>query len=148
LISSSAAVSGYPENTFRSRELAPKAVTLYGLTKALQEVIAEQFHREHGLQVAVMRTFSVMDADTMVDKYGEHIQFYSVGLTDRRDIGEAARLAVELPDLTYEVFYVEGTAESEQVCDMAYTRDRLGWTPQYDFKWLPTREEYEKQQGR
>jgi len=147
LISSVGAVNGYPADVFRSRDLHPKAKEIYGLTKALQEVIAEQFQREHDLEVAVIRTSWVMDADTMITKYGDRVPHYCVGLTDRRDIGEAARLALELPDLKYEVFYVEGTPESAEKEDLAYTRERLGWTPKYDFKWLPTREEYEKRQA-
>ena len=98
------------------------------------------FQRIHDLAVSVLRIGWVMDADTMVDKYGRHRPFYSVGYTDWRDIGDAARLALECPDIAYEVFYVEGTPESAERCDVAYTRQRLGWQPKYDFTWLPVQE--------
>ena len=72
----------------------------------------------------------------MIDKYGQHRSQYCVGYTDRRDIGAAARLALEHADIGYEVFYVEGTPESAGRCDIAYTRQRLGWEPKYNFKGL------------
>jgi len=56
---------------------------------------------------------------------------------DRRDIGEAARLALELDGLGFEVFYVLGTPEALERADVAYTRDRLGWRPTHDFAGLP-----------
>ena len=39
----------------------------------------------------------------------------------------------------YEVFYVYGIPEADQHADVAYTRERLGWTPQYDFSRLTAR---------
>jgi hypothetical protein len=56
---------------------------------------------------------------------------------DDRDIGLAARLAMETPDLGYEVFYVLSSPEAEKCYDVAYTRTRLGWKAQHDFMWLP-----------
>jgi len=147
LVSSDGVRGGYPEGTFGSRDLPPKGNDMYTLTKTCQEVIAEQYARVEGMGVAVLRIGWVMDADTMVNKYGREIPHYCEGLTDRRDIGEVARLACELPDLGYEIFYVFGTPESDAKCDAAHTRRRLGWKPKYDFKWLPTPEEYEKQKA-
>ena len=144
LISSTGVLAGYPKDRlkFYSRDILPKGNDLYTLTKACQEVLGEHFQRLHQFAVAVLRIGWVMDADTMIDKYGKKIPWYCAGLTDRRDIGEAARLALECDDITYEVFYVEGTPESAECCDIAYTRTRLGWKPKFDFKWLPTEKEY------
>ena len=147
LISSDGVRGGYPEGTFGTRDLPPKGKELYTLTKACQEIIAEQYSRVAEIAVAVLRIGWVMDADTMIDKYGKKLPHYCEGLTDRRDIGEVARLSCELPDLGYEVFYIYGTVETDAQCDAAYTRTRLGWTPKYDFKWLPTIEEYEKRKS-
>jgi len=73
-----------------------------------------------------------VDADSLVNKYGQEIEFYTPDLIDRRDIGEVARLTLELPDLGYEVFYVFGGDDVENY-DFQYTRDRLNWTPAHDF---------------
>lgn len=143
LVSSTGAVSGYPKDTHLSRDLVPKATDIYGLTKACQEVIAEQFQREHNLQVSVLRLGWVMDADTMITKYGDPILWYYPTLIDRRDIGECARLALEKDDITYEIFYVLSALDHASV-DVAHTASRLGWKPRFDFKWLPTREEYNR----
>ncbi len=137
LISTTDVAAHGAKDAFWSCDSVPRGGDLYALTKACQEVIAEQYHRVHHLAVSVLRIGWVMDADTMIDKYGQHRPHYAIGYTDRRDIGEAARLALECPDMGYEVFYVEGTPESAARCDMAHIRDRLGWKPAYDFKWLP-----------
>jgi len=144
LISSDGVRSGHPKGTFGTGDLPPKGNDLYTLTKACQEVIAEQYARVEGMGVAVFRLGWVMNADTVIDKYGKKIPHYCVGMTDPRDIGQAARLACELPDLGYEVLYVYGTPEADESCDAAHARRRLGWKPKYDFKWLPTAEEYER----
>lgn len=139
LMSTNGVAGNTKKDEFRSCDSFPRGRDMYTLTKACQEVIAEQYQRLHHLAVSVLRIGWVMDADTMIDKYGQHRPFYEVGYTDRRDIGEAARLALECPDRGYEVFYVESTPESAGYCDMARIRDRLGWKPKYDFKWLPVR---------
>ena len=136
VISSSGVLAGYSKDkvSFYTRDLFPKGNDMYTLTKGCQEIIAEQFQRMHNLSVSVLRLGWVMNADTRIDKYNTPHPKYSVGMTDPRDIGEAARLALERNDLTYEVFYVEGTAESIHHCDVEYTRTKLGWTPKYDFR--------------
>jgi len=145
LVSSPASVGGHGERgTFMARDLplkpSAKFSGLYSLTKACQELIAEHYQREHQMQVAVLRVGYILSADDpqqVVDKYGRHTRLRHRGSTERRDIGQAARLALEAPDLGYEVFFVLGAPEAEKWCDVAYTRERLGWRPQYDFTWLP-----------
>ena len=66
--------------------------------------------------------------------------FYEVMLPS----GLAARLAMETPDLGYEVFYVLSSPEAEKCYDVAYTRTRLGWKAQHDFMWLPPAEDLPK----
>ncbi len=138
LISSESVIKGHPPR--RTVDLPYRGETLYGLTKVCQEVIAEQLQREHGLEVAALRVgyiLSAEDREHVVDKYGKHIRERNAPCTDRRDIGEAARLAAELEGLTYEVFYVMGAPEADTVYEMAPTFDRLGWRPRHDFTWLP-----------
>lgn len=140
LISSESVVMGHPAPPRRTTDMPYRGATLYGLTKVCQEVIAEQFQREHGLAVAALRVGYILSADDpnrVVDKYGKRIQERNPPCTDRRDIGEAARLAIELPDLGYEVFYVLGAPEADRFYDMEPTFRRLGWKPRYDFTWLP-----------
>ena len=140
LISSESVVMGHKVPPRRTTDMPYRGTTLYGLTKVCQEVIAEQFQREHGLEVAALRVgyiLSADDPDHVVDKYGKHIHERNPPCTDRRDIGEAARLAIELPDLKYEVFYVLGAPEADRFYDMEPTFRRLGWKPRHDFTWLP-----------
>ncbi len=140
LISGEITVMGHKIPARRTRDLPLKSFGIYGLTKVCQEVIAEQYQREFDLQVAVLRVgyiLSADDPDNVVNKYGKRIKERNPPCTDRRDIGEAARLALELPDLGYEVFHVLGAPEAVEVYDVEYTYQRLGWKPKYDFTWLP-----------
>jgi nucleoside-diphosphate-sugar epimerase len=129
LISSESVVMGHKVPPRRMTDMPYRGAALYGLTKVCQEVIAEQFQREHGLEVAALRVgyiLSADDPDHVVDKYGKHIQDRNPLCTGRRNIDEAARLAIEPADLKYEVFY-----------DLEPTFRRLGWKPRHDFTWLP-----------
>jgi nucleoside-diphosphate-sugar epimerase len=137
LISSTGAVSGNDDHLFRSRDLPLRGTDMYSLTKALQEEVAEHYHRVHGLEVAILRPSWVVDADNLSTKYGTQVPEFSSGLIDRRDVCEAARLSCELPDLTYEVFYISGPQEACATMDVAYTIRRLGWAPRYRFETMP-----------
>jgi uronate dehydrogenase len=137
VVSSSGVTYGYRDREFCEHDLAPRSRGIYGLTKVCQEVIAEQFQREHGMQVAALRVGCIIDGDKMEDKYGKKFVYFGEPLTDRRDIGLAARLALELPDLEYETFYVMCTDQAQAHYDVAYTRQRLGWKPQHDFTHMP-----------
>ncbi|HUT61323.1 MAG TPA: NAD(P)-dependent oxidoreductase [Phycisphaerae bacterium] len=144
LVSSTASIGGnLRQGSFATRDLPlrPQAFSgIYAMTKACQEVIAEYYSREQQMQVAVLRVGYILSADDpnhVVDKYGEHIAVRHGGGTERRDIGLAARLAMELPDLGYEVFYVISAPEGARHFDVDYTRTRLGWEAQHDFTWMP-----------
>ena len=132
----------------RDLPLKPWARTdIYGITKACQEVIAESYHREHAMHVGVLRVGYIIasdDAGKVADKYGKPVKIRHPANTERRDIGLAARLALEAPELGYEVFYVMSSPEAEKLYDVAYTRTRLGWKAQHDFMWLPPEEELPK----
>jgi len=136
VISSTAAVSENPQLEAHPASLPLRAKGYYGLSKACQEVIAEQFARTEKLQVACLRVGYILDGEANVDKYGKVIQERNYADTDRRDIGEVARLCLERADLGYEVFTVMSTQESLRKAAVDYTCQRLGWKPRYDFSWL------------
>lgn len=121
--------------TVHSHTLPPKTRGLYYLTKALQEVIAEQFSRDE-ISIAVLRIGYIVDGESRQDKYGRTVDKPHPMLTDRRDVGEAACLCLERDDITYEIFPVVGVESAIAEYDTAHTRERLGWSPRYDFRWL------------
>jgi len=136
VISSTGAILGHDPEVW-SHELPPKSKGIYGLTKACQEVIAEQYARENEMQVAALRIGYILDADKNEDKYGRKISVLNPPHIDRRDIGEVARLCIECEDLGYyEVFHVMGTELSLDEWDTRHTRERLGWQPKFDFRWM------------
>ena len=132
LISSTGAVTGHPEAPYHPHDLPPKGGKgLYGLTKALQEVIAEQFARDCGLAVAVLRMGHVVDLATGKNKYGRDVIERGVFETDRHDIAEAALRCLAVADLTYETFYVTSIPDAPSAAqwDLDYTFKRLNWRP-------------------
>jgi nucleoside-diphosphate-sugar epimerase len=140
VISSTGATVGHPGSEWGGENphtAPPKSKGIYGMTKALQEFIAEQYSREHGISVSALRVGYVMDEDSLADKYGRQVKEWSPLLTDRRDIGEVARLCLERPDIKYEVFNVMSTDESLKLYDMQHTCDFLKWKPAHPFRSLP-----------
>lgn len=139
LISSTGVVGSYQKRgDFLSRDLPLRGEGIYSHTKICQEVIAQQYHWEFGIAVAALRPAYITDMDTCRDKYGELATSCNWQFTDRRDIGEVARRALELPDLGFEVFYVLGGPYADRHADIAYTQKRLGWRAKYDFSNLPS----------
>lgn len=136
VMSSTGAILGHDVDVW-THDLPPKSRGIYGLTKACQELIAEQFARQFDMQVAALRLGYLLDADLNEDKYGRKVSELNPPHIDLRDIGEVARLCLECPDLGYyEVFHVMGTELSLDEWDTRHTRERLGWQPKYDFSWM------------
>jgi nucleoside-diphosphate-sugar epimerase len=140
VISSTGATMGHGDKNWGAEHphsVGPKSIGIYGLSKALQEVVAEQFSREYKIAIAALRVGYVMDQDSLKDKYGREVREFSPMLTDRRDIGEVCRLWLERTDMSYEVFNVMSTDESLAASDVQHTCDFLNWKPQYAFRDLP-----------
>ena len=141
VISSEATLGAYKKSdqvhTLRAKPLAG----YYGLSKGCQELMAEHFAGEFDdLQIACLRVGYILDGENNLDKYGRHIGVRNLGNTDRRDIGEVARLSLESDKLKFEIFHVMSTKESLERWDVQYTCDFLNWKAQYDFSWLPRAE--------
>lgn len=134
LISSIAVLAAHQKTgTFHTLDLPFEGPGMYGISKICQEVVAEQFHLEHGIGVAALRAGYITDADSCKDKYGREAHECNWEFIDRRDIGEAARLAIELPDLGFEKFFILGTPMAKEFAEMAPSFERLGWKPKYPF---------------
>jgi nucleoside-diphosphate-sugar epimerase len=108
----------------------------YGLSKAMQEMLGEQFARTAGMQVICLRVGYILDGEANIDKYGKPVSERNYMDTDRRDVGDVARMCLERDDLGYAVFNVMSTQESLHRAAVQATCDRLGWTPRHDFSWL------------
>jgi len=138
LISSIGVVQGQRKrHEFLRCDMPAESEGLYGLTKVCQEAIARQYYHEHGIRSAILRPSYIQDADTMADKYGRVAHEVNWHYIDRRDIGKAARLALDVSDMTCEAFYLMGHPKARDHSEMAPTYDRLGWTPDHDFTRMP-----------
>ncbi len=138
LISSGAACSvDAKKQGFYSRDLAIGGSGMYGLTKACQEIIAEQYAREHDLTVSSIRTAYIHDMDSMCDKYGKKASEVNAQYADRRDIGEVTRRSLLLEGPRYEIFYALSTPEASTQYDVEYTHKTLDWQPQFTYEAYP-----------
>ncbi len=133
LVSSGGVTYGHTDRTWFAHDVPPKARELYGLTKVCQEVIAEHYHREHGIAVAVLRIGALLSEETMIDKYGNKEDRAGDNYVDPRDVGEVARLCLGLPDLAFETLFVMGVPAAAAKYDTAWTEQRLGWTPKHRY---------------
>ena len=133
LISSSGVTRGYPDRGFFEHDLPPRGKDLYGLTKQCQEVLAEFYHREHQLEIAVLRIGGLLYEDTMVDKYGKKVESAGENCVDPHDVGEVARLALLDESLAFETLFVMGVGADPGKYDVVYTKSRFGWQPAHRF---------------
>ena len=130
LISSVSAITGRPNGVPPTPKTRPEAADVYSATKACQEITAEAFHREFGLEIAIMRIGYVVDLDEKVDKYGTRVSACKdPTIIDPRDCGDAVRCALELPELSCQVFYVYSLCTQENGPEGFATYQALNWHP-------------------
>ena len=110
------------------REGRPEApVHAYGLSKLLQEELARSFAEQHGMSIAVLRPWDIVDADRMVTTDGHPVTELTWRSIDRRDVARALACALHVPDLAYECFHITATPGGEQATDTLRSERRLGW---------------------
>jgi len=56
----------------------------------------------------------------------EKLEKMGIGWVCRHDLAEACRLALEHPDLEFDVFNIVGTPEAEESCNIALAKEVLG----------------------
>ena len=134
--SSGAVQEGYPPppQTCMTHDLYPlKATGSYGLSKLLQEELARNFHEQHGMSIAVIRPWWIIDSQRMVFTDGTPVTSLSWGTIDRRDVASALLCALEAEDIGYECFHVTAAPGGYRATDVARTEQRLGWKPAMTF---------------
>ncbi len=134
--SSGAVHTGYPAppSTFLHRDLYPlKASGPYALSKVLQEELARNFHEQHGMSIAALRPWGIIDTEKMVTTDGSTIDGFYWGAIDRSDVASALVCALEAENIGYESFYLMATPGGSLATDVAYTEMRLGWKPLITF---------------
>ena len=99
----------------------------------MQEELARNFHEQHGLSIACIRPWGIIDAERMVTTDGQGVSGHSWGHIDRRDVASALVCALETDNIEYECFYVMATPGGYKAVDVARTEERLGWKPAITF---------------
>ena len=131
---SSAAVHTAYRTVFRANDLYPlKAWGCYAISKVLEEELARNFHEVHGISIAAIRPWGIIDSERMVDTDGKTVTRISWKMIDRRDVASALVCALEAEDIGYECFYVTATPGGYKGTDVAKTEERLAWKPAITF---------------
>jgi len=128
LVSSVDVTLGHSSDLRWSRSLPPRGRDVYGLTKVVQEHVAEHYARIAGMSVVVLRIGYVIDGATLVNKYGKTEPVFSRDMIDRLDVGEVACRFLEQPPAGLSTFYVLGSLDHPRF-DTASTWHALGWSP-------------------
>lgn len=137
-MSSGAVVTGYGRETYIHRNTPSKFRGLYPLTKELQEVMCRHYFQTYGLPVIIIRCWSVVDSRMRTDRDGLPLtpDSYRLGLVCRYDVGKACKLALEHPNLTFDIFHIMPTAEGRKHFDYERMEKVLGLANACDFEFL------------
>ncbi|MCC7352634.1 MAG: NAD(P)-dependent oxidoreductase [Anaerolineae bacterium] len=113
----------------------------YGLVKYLQEQVGEFYARNYSMSVIVLRPCWVVDGYSNRTKFGKPLSdpgdrfyFAPAGFVDRYDLGEACHLALQRPDIVFDIFYPAAGPQPERFFDVEHIRRELGWYPRYTFE--------------
>jgi len=134
--STSAIFSG-AEAKWLDADTEPIATGMYSITKLLQEVLCRNYVLAYGLPVACLRIAGgIVCGRSGTHKGGEPLskETYNDGWICRYDIAEACRLALESPNITWEIFFIGSTPQLFERVDVQRTIDMLNWRPKYDFQ--------------
>lgn len=134
---STAAIFGGTDTDWLDAETEPIATGMYAITKFLQEVLCRNYVLAYGLSAACLRIAGgIVCGRSGTHKDGEPLskETYHDGWICRYDIAEACRLALEVPDITWEVFFIGSTPQLFKRVDVQRTIDVLNWRPKYDFQ--------------
>jgi len=138
LISSIGAVSlSNQAKEFLTAALPLSSDSIYGLTKLLQEQIAQYYYSRHGIECAILRPAYISLGDSLMDKYGVQRPSVNWQFIDPRDIGQAALKSLLAPELGCEAFYMVAGPGAEERADIQSAFTRLGWDPAYRFTEFP-----------
>ncbi|MCW8129653.1 MAG: NAD(P)-dependent oxidoreductase [Planctomycetota bacterium] len=110
-----------------------RPVTLYGVTKAMGEVMGRYYHDKHGLEFIAIRIgwFQPYESDLIRKKGGARTIWLSP-----RDAVKLFRCSVEKPGVGYAV--VHGTSITEkEVLGLQEAREILGYEPEDDVRTIP-----------
>lgn len=137
-MSSGAVVTGYGRETYIHRDTPSKFRGLYPLTKELQEVMCRHYFQTHGLPVVIIRVWSVVDSRLRTNRNGRPLapESYSFGLVCRYDVGRTCKLALEHPNMDFDIFHIMPTAEGRKYFDHERAEKVLGLADACDFEFL------------
>lgn len=119
-------VWGYGSGEEVGPNAEPRPVGTYAVTKRLGEVIARDFHRQHGIEAVCLRIAKPVDlADEAVRAAPIRPQWIAFP-----DLCRAYRCALTAPDVGFEIVHLVGES-SRRRWDLSRAREVLGYEPEY-----------------
>ena len=126
----------HPGGEFYSSSTRRPDGSLYAINKRLQEEMCRQHHEACGTRCVVLRPDYIVDARNGIGRFREPLgqpPCGGDGWVDREDLADAALLACsrgEAFDVLHAVATTApGRAPPDAVCNVARTRETLGWAP-------------------
>lgn len=111
--------------------LGQEGMSLYVLTKVMQEITAKHYFILSGISTVILRPSSiVLDREPVLNKYGQPMVDWNADLIDPRDVGEAVAAALKLSDPGIEAYFI---SQDESPRDLKSVQKRLGWHAKYHF---------------
>jgi nucleoside-diphosphate-sugar epimerase len=122
-------VHGHTEPDRLPPDVPAKPYEVYGLTKYLGEEICRFYARQHGMSVVALRIATPVDLeDESLKEKGIRPQQLAFP-----DLARAFRLAVEVPDIDFEILHIVGKT-TQQRWDLSRAKEVLGYEPEYGFE--------------
>jgi nucleoside-diphosphate-sugar epimerase len=122
----------------------PRYHSFYGFVKHMQEQIGLHYAQNDGMSVTILRPWWVVDGPTYRTKLGHPLAedihpLTPTGMLCRTDLGEICHLALQHPDIQYDIFYPVAGPWVERFFDVEHLKQVLGWIPRFTFAELPIR---------
>ncbi|MDA0748634.1 MAG: NAD(P)-dependent oxidoreductase [bacterium] len=120
----------HPKGVFFTADVRRPDGSLYAVTKRLQEEMCRQYHDAFDTSIIVLRPDYIVDSRLGIGRYREQLgteaRPHREGWVCRHDLAQAARLALETTEITFDIFHIVGTPEADKTCNVARSREVLG----------------------
>ncbi len=107
--------------------MVPRPISVYAATKIFGEAVGRFYSDKHGLSVVCVRIGWFTNNENFPKEFKKHGGF-PIAVT-ARDLAQLIRLAIDAPDLKYEI--LNGASDNDDCpMDWFYAQRLLGYTPQ------------------
>lgn len=124
-------IGGWGGKRLVTGRMVPRPISVYGATKIFGEALGRYYSDQRGMSVVCVRIGWFTDNDNFPKGFQKHRGF-CIAVTGR-DLAQLIRLAIDAPDLKYEILH--GASDNDDCpMDWFYAQRLLGYQPQDGFR--------------